>query len=88
MKKGSKRKKPVVSKKARAATLDKFGNRLRQLRKEAGYTSQLTFAYEKGFNPPQVNKWERGEDIKLSNISRLCDALKISVADFFKEGFE
>ncbi|CAN5549659.1 hypothetical protein BH11BAC2_BH11BAC2_06370 [soil metagenome] len=86
--KRSVKKKFVTGKKIKPVTLEKFGKRLRQLRKAAGYTSQLTFAYEQGFNPPQVNKWERGEDIKLSNISRLCDALEISVADFFSEGFK
>lgn len=86
--KSSRVKKVKTSKKIRPVTLEKFGKRLRQLRKEAGYTSQLTFAYEEGFNPPQVNKWERGEDIKLSNISRLCDSLNITVAEFFSEGFD
>ncbi len=82
------KKKVVIGKKVKPDTLEKFGKRLRLLRKAAGYTSQLTFAYEQGFNPPQVNKWERGEDIKLSNISRLCEALGISLADFFNEDFK
>lgn len=86
MKKG--RKRGIINKTKRPAALAKFGNRLRQLRKDAGYTSQMTFAFEKGFNPPQYNKWERGEDIKLSNISRLCEALKISIPEFFAEGFD
>jgi transcriptional regulator with XRE-family HTH domain len=65
-------------------SLKVFGDRLRSLRKQAGYSSQLAFAYENGFNPPQYNKWERGEDIKLSNITRLCKALNITIAEFFR----
>lgn len=82
------RKKRTTSKDKQSKTLSNFGNRLRQLRKDAGYTSQLTFSYENGFNPPQYNKWERGEDIKLSNIARICDALNISIKEFFSDGFE
>jgi transcriptional regulator with XRE-family HTH domain len=82
MKKG--RRVKAVSRTQKPESLKNFGDRLRQLRKQAGYSSQLGFAYENGFNPPQYNKWERGEDIKLSNITRLCQALNISLASFFE----
>lgn len=86
--KKSRKKRGVASKDKQSVILEKFGKRLKELRKSAGYTSQLTFAYEQGFNPPQVNKWERGEDIKLSSIVRLCEALNITVPEFFSEGFD
>ena len=87
MKKRS-RKTPAENKKIKPVMLSQFGKRLKQLRKAAGYTSQLTFAYEYGFNHVQYNKWERGEDIKLSNIARLCEAFEIPVQELFGEGFE
>ncbi len=70
------------------AALDDFGKRLNDLRKKAGHNSQLAFAYENGFNVRRYGSWELGADIKLSNIVRLCDALGISLKDFFSEGFE
>ena len=65
-----------------------FGKRLKALRKKSGHSSQLGFAYENGFNVRRYGSWELGADIKLSNIVRLCDALGISLEEFFKEGFE
>lgn len=65
-----------------------FAKRLKELRKKAGYTGQLGFAYEKELNPRRYQSWEAGADIKLSNVSRLCNALGISLKEFFGEGFE
>lgn len=72
----------------RPPVLVQFGNRLRELRKEKGHTSQEIFAYEHGFNRVRYNKWEKGEDIKLTNLSRICDALGITLEDFFSKGFK
>jgi transcriptional regulator with XRE-family HTH domain len=58
-----------------------FGERLKELRLKAGYTSQETFAYDHGFSRIQYNKWERGADIKLSSVERLAKAFGISVAE-------
>jgi hypothetical protein len=65
-----------------------FGVRLNELRKKSGHRSQLGFAYENGFNVRRYGSWELGADIKLSNIVRLCDALNISLEEFFSSGFE
>jgi len=65
-----------------------FGKRLKALRKKSGHSSQLGFAYENGFNVRRFGSWELGADIKLSNIVRICDALGISIAEFFSEGFD
>lgn len=73
--------------KKRPIILNLFGERLRTLRKAAGYQSQEIFAYEHGFNRVRYNKWEQGEDIKLSNIDRIREALEITAKDFFGEGF-
>lgn len=81
-------KKASETDKKKSAILSKFGKRLRVLRKEAGYQSQEIFAYEHGFNRVRYNKWEQGEDIKLSNINRICEALDITTKEFFSEGFD
>lgn len=75
-----------ASKNKRALT--DFGKRLKTLRKKVGHSSQLGFAYENGFNVRRYGSWELGADIKLTNVIRICDALGISVAEFFSEGFD
>lgn len=80
--------KVVKAKKTQSPVLEKFSERLKSLRKAKGYTNQEYFAYDNDFSRVQVGKWERGGDIKLSSLTRLCDALDISLKDFFAEGFD
>lgn len=68
-----------------AATMQKVGERLRQLRIAKGYTSQETFAYEKNINRVQYARYERGEDIRLSTLISVLGALGVSLQDFFGE---
>jgi transcriptional regulator with XRE-family HTH domain len=75
---------PVDEEKVRSI----FGKRLKELRKKKGYKGQMGFAFEKGLNVRRYSAWETGADIKLSNIVRLCNALEISVEEFFSEGFK
>lgn len=86
------KKQKAAPKKVRTPAADKvnaqFGKRLKELRKTAGHKGQLGFAYEKGLNVRRYSAWETGADIKLSNIARICDALGITLKEFFAEGFE
>lgn len=68
--------------------IELFAKRLKELRKSAGHSGQLGFAYDKSLNPRRYQSWEAGADIKLSNINRLCNALGVSIKEFFGEGFE
>lgn len=86
MKKQAARKK-TTAKEEETPVLVAFGNRLRELRLLKGYTSQEAFAYDHGFSRIQMNKWERGADIKLSSVERLAKAFGMSVTEFFSEGF-
>ncbi|MFY9225644.1 MAG: helix-turn-helix transcriptional regulator [Blastocatellia bacterium] len=55
----------------------KFGNRLRQLRKEKGL-SQEALAYEASLDRSYVGQVERGEcNISLINICKLANALNL-----------
>lgn len=63
------------------------GRRIKEIRKSAKY-SQFNLAVEKDLNLRRLGAWEAGEDIKLSNIIRLCNALGITLKEFFSEGFE
>lgn len=60
-----------------------FGIRVRELRKERGY-SQEAFADECGLHRTYVGAIERGErNVALDNIAKIAKALKVDVAKLF-----
>lgn len=61
--------------------LERFGNRLREVRQEAGI-SQEKLAEVAGLHRTYVSSVERGErNISLLNIKKLADALNVAPAD-------
>ncbi len=64
--------------------LKKIGNKLKELRKDAGYTSYEYFAYENNISRPQYGKYEAGANIQLNTLIRILGHLNISLEDFFK----
>jgi len=67
--------------------LSKLGDRIKQLRIKKGYTSYEIFAFENGINRAQFGRYERGEDLRYSSLLKVCNALGITVKEFFSEGF-
>ncbi|MCA6364000.1 MAG: helix-turn-helix transcriptional regulator [Bacteroidetes bacterium] len=65
-----------------------LGKRIRDLRKAAGYSSHETFAYEHNIARAQYLAYEHGRDLQFSNLLRIVRAHRMSLADFFAEGFE
>ena len=64
--------------------LERFGERVRQLRKKQGY-SQETFAHECGLDRTYIGGIERGErNVALRNIDRLARTLGVSAAELMK----
>lgn len=84
------RKKKVSAQKAKNTDkeLASVGKRLRQLRKEKGFTNAEFFAYENEFASAQYARYERGEDMRVSTLIRLSKSLGITLKDFFSEGFD
>lgn len=68
--------------------IEKIGARIKQLRVEKGYTSYEKFAIEKEISRMQYWRYEKGEDMRLSSLLRVTQALDISLKDFFSEGFD
>jgi transcriptional regulator with XRE-family HTH domain len=66
----------------------KLARRIKELRKKAGYTSYESFAYENNITRSQWGRYERGEDLRFSSLVKVCKAFKISLEEFFSEGFE
>ncbi len=65
-----------------------LGKRLKELRKEAGYTSQETFAYDAEIPRALYGKYEKGSNITINSLRRILKFHKITFKEFFKKGFE
>jgi len=69
----------------------KFGQRIKQLRKQAGYSSAEKFANDNGFVRPTYGKWEKGDtelNIGFDNIIRLANSYGVSLAELFIDAGE
>ncbi len=65
--------------------LEKFGDRVRELRKDAGW-SQEEFAAACDLDRTYVGGIERGErNLALRNIEKIAIALEVSIADLMAE---
>lgn len=64
-------------------TFRKIGNRIKQLRIDAGYTNAEKFAFEHDITRSQYANWEKGQDMLTSSLLRIATAHNISLTDFF-----
>jgi transcriptional regulator with XRE-family HTH domain len=68
--------------------LIKVGKRIRELRIEKGYTNYEYFAYEHGIPRAQFGRYENGEDMRVSSLVKVVQALGMTMEEFFSKGFE
>ncbi|WP_423147857.1 helix-turn-helix domain-containing protein [Rubrolithibacter danxiaensis] len=68
--------------------LQKLGKRIKELRIKAGYTSYEFFAYEHNISRAQWGRYENGQDLKFSSLVKIIEAFKMTLPEFFKEGFD
>lgn len=63
----------------------KIAEGIKKLRKEAGYTSHETFAFENDL--PRQHYWqvEKGSNITLNTLLRILDIHKKNPSDFMKD---
>ncbi len=65
--------------------LKKFGKRVRELRIEKGFSSQVEFAVKSGIDRSYIGQVERGErNIALIMIEKIAKTLKVSVSELFQ----
>jgi hypothetical protein len=64
--------------------LKKIGERIKQLRKKAGYSSLEKFAYEHEIDRTQYARYERGADMRLTSLMRIVAAHNMTLHEFFK----
>ena len=67
----------------------KIGIRLKQIRKQKGYTSHEKFAYDNGFDRAQYGKYEAGSsNITLSTFLSILNKLEVRLSYFFSEEYD
>lgn len=69
-------------------TLQKVGTRIKNLRIKKGYTSYEYFAYDHNISRAQFGRYEQGQDLRLSSLIKVLNALDITLQEFFNEGFD
>lgn len=74
----------IMSLPEKQVVIKKIGNRIKQFRRNAGYSSLEKFAYEHEINRTQYARYERGEDMRLSSLLNLLSAHGITLQEFFK----
>lgn len=62
---------------------EKIGNRIKQLRVDAGYTNAEKFAFENEITRSQYANWEKGQDMKISSILRITAIHDLNLKEFF-----
>ncbi|HEY0030776.1 MAG TPA: helix-turn-helix transcriptional regulator [Bacteroidia bacterium] len=65
-----------------------MGKRIRDLRINAGFTSQESFAYEAGIPRAQYGRYEAGTNITILSLNKIIKFHKLSLEEFFKQGFD
>jgi transcriptional regulator with XRE-family HTH domain len=68
--------------------LQKLAARFRHIRKMRGYDNYEKFANAFNINRSQYGRYEKGENLQFLSIVKVCRALKITLGEFFGEGFE
>ncbi len=64
-----------------------MGERIRSLRKDAGFSSQDKFAYDSGIPRAQYARYETGINITLLSLNKILKFHKVSLEEFFSKGF-
>ena len=65
-----------------------MGKRIRDLRINAEYDSQEAFAYDAEIPRAQYGRYEVGTNITILSLYKILKYHKISLEEFFSEGFE
>lgn len=61
----------------------KIGDRIRELRKKAGYTSYENFAFDNDIPRVQYGRLEKGVNFRITSLMRVLEVHKMSLEDFF-----
>lgn len=62
-----------------------IANRLKELRKEKGYTNYEHIAFELGMSRSAYWRLETGVNFELKTLIKVCRLLNVSLTEFFSE---
>jgi len=65
--------------------IKKIGERLKQIRKEAGYKNYENFAFENDINRVQYGRMESGKNFTMKSLLRILAIHKMSLKEFFNK---
>lgn len=65
--------------------LKKMGERLRQMRINAGHTAYDKFAFTFDFDPQTILRAEQGKNITLRTLIKILDVHNVSLGEFFQD---
>jgi len=80
----------MISKKKKAAKpidplVAKLAARIRQLRKEKGYTSYEDFANDHDVPRAQYGRYEKGQNMRYTSLVKVAKLFNMTLSEFFKE---
>lgn len=67
------------------AKIQDIASKLKQLRKDKGYTSYETFAFEHDINRVQYWRVENGQNITLKTLLNILSIHNVSIEEFFAD---
>lgn len=65
-----------------------LGERIKQLRINAGYKSQEAFAYDANIPRAQYGRYETGSNITIISLDKIIKYHQLTLSQFFSEGFD
>lgn len=68
--------------------LESLAKRLREVRKERGFSNYEQFAFENEIPRAQYGRYEKGHDLRFSSLIKVLKAMDISLKEFFGDGFD
>lgn len=69
--------------------LERFGRRLREIRKEKGFKTAEAAAYKFGIQRAQYTRYESGKsNLNYLTMIEVLNKMEIPISEFFAEGFD
>lgn len=65
--------------------IKKIGERIKQIRKDAGYKNYENFAFENDINRVQYGRMESGKNFTMKSLLRILAIHKMSLKEFFNK---
>lgn len=68
--------------------IEKLANRIKQLRKDKGYSSFEDFANDHDIHRAQFGRYEKGQNMRYTSLVKVAQAFDMTLSEFFGEGFD